>query len=95
MGILIDYQEAKAKLGTRTVDGSVDTQLGDALEQFAFSRLPKRNRIALVLVGIYGGEAEQHLQAADEIAFYATVDFAVPYAPPKKALDISLDDVLG
>ena len=64
-----------------------------ALETFAFSRLEKRNRVALVLSGIFGGEAEQYLSRADEIIYYADADFAIPYLPRKLAVDLTAEDI--
>ena len=71
------------------------TELIDAVETFAFSQLPKRNRIALVLAGIFGGEAETYLDKADEIEFYASANFAIPYRAPKNTLDTTMGDVLS
>lgn len=62
-----------------TVSETPSEDLQDAVATFAFSRLEKRNRIALILAGIFGGEAEQYLDKADEIAYYGDHDFAVPY----------------
>ena len=96
MGILVDFEEAKAKLVNRqntTELGSTNSQLTTAIETFAFSRLEKRNRVALVLAGIFGGEAEQYLLRADEIIRYANVDFAVPYMPRKLAIDLTAEDI--
>jgi hypothetical protein len=96
MGILVDFEEAKAKLVNRqntTEPLSTDSQLTTAIETFAFSRLEKRNRVALVLAGIFGGEAEQYLLRADEIIWYANVDFAIPYTPRKLAIDLTAEDI--
>ena len=97
MGILVDFEEAKAKLVNRqntTAElRSTDSQLTTAIETFAFSRIEKRNRVALVLAGIFGGEAEQYLLRADEIIWYANVDFAVPYTPRKLAIDLTAEDI--
>ena len=96
MGILVDFEEAKARLVNKQnipALNSTDSQLTTAIETFAFSRLEKRNRVALVLAGIFGGEAEQYLLRADEIIWYANVDFAVPYTPRKLAIDLTAEDI--
>ena len=105
MGILVDFQEAKAALVAgkqnantssqleNSTDSITNTPLTKALETFAFSRLEKRNRVALILAGIFGGEAEQYLLRADEIIWYANVDFAVPYTPRKLAIDLTAEDI--
>lgn len=53
--------------------------LNEAVETFAFSQLQKRNRIALILANVFGGDAESYLAQAEEIEFYADKNFAVPY----------------
>ena len=96
MGILVDFEEAKARLVNKQnipALNSTDSQLTTAIETFAFSRLEKRNRVALVLASIFGGEAEQYLLRADEIIWYANVDFAVPYTPRKLAIDLTAEDI--
>ena len=96
MGILVDFEEAKARLVNKQnipALNSTDSQLTTAIETFAFSRLEKRNRVALVLAGIFGGDAEQYLLRADEIIWYANVDFAVPYTPRKLAIDLTAEDI--
>ena len=95
MGILVDFQEAKAALTAKRNAPleATDSNLTTALETFAFSRLEKRNRVALVLAGIFGGDAEQYLLRADEIIWYANVDFAVPYTPRKLAIDLTAKDI--
>ena len=54
-------------------------ELTNAVENFTFAQLPARNRIALILAGVYGGEAEAYLEKIDEFAFYAQSDFKIPY----------------
>ena len=98
MGILIDFEEAKARLiapTARSADAGTTTSLTDAVASFALSQMPKRNRVALVLAGIFGGEAEQHLEQADEVLFYAATDFTVPYKAPAKFSDVVMGDILG
>jgi hypothetical protein len=53
--------------------------LVDAIGTFAFSRMPKAQRIAMILAGIFGGEAEQYAAQVPLIDYYASKDFAVPY----------------
>jgi len=94
MGILHEYQAAKEELTTQNMIHSYEIQ--QALEEFAFSRLSKRDRIALVLYGIIGqGTVEQYFGIADELQFYVSTDFAVPYKKPQKALDITIQDIIS
>ena len=94
MGILVDFQEAKAKLTEpATIPPSDD--LSAAVEQFAFAQLPKRNRIALVLAGIYGGDAESQLENADQISYYMDGDFTIPYKAPKPLTEATIEEVLS
>lgn len=82
MGVLIDFQEAKNKLtavDSTKLGSSVNEDLNNAVAMFAFSRLEKRNRVSMILAGVFGGEPEQYLDKADEVAQYAASDFAVPY----------------
>jgi len=62
---------------------------------FALSQMPKRNRVAMVLAGIFGGEVEQYLEQADEILFYASTDFTAPYKAPVKFSDVVMGDIVG
>ena len=84
MGILIDFKEAKAKLTDSQTSTSINPDLDAALESFAFAQQSKRHRIALVLAGIYGGEAEDHLLNADQIDYYMQGDFSIPYKAPEE-----------
>jgi hypothetical protein len=94
-GILIDFQEAKDALFTARPNPVEESSLTDAVEAFAFAQLPKRNRIALVLAGIYGGDAESQLDSADQIGYYMQNDFTVPYKEPVAAVDATLADILS
>lgn len=76
MGILVDFQEAKNRL---TAPVQSNAALEDALEAFTFSQVPRQQRIALVLAGIFGGEAEDHLAHAVELDVYASGNFMKPY----------------
>ena len=78
MGILLDFQEAKEKL-TAVRSVSTDSQMSDALETFAFSQMPKRERVAIILSNLLGGDAEEFLHCADELIPYADKDFAIPF----------------
>jgi hypothetical protein len=96
MGILVDYQEAKAALiASKSVIVSSDTDsiLSAALENFAFSRLEKRNRVALILAGMFGGEAEIYLSKADELIPYADKNFENPYMAPTTAINFTAEDI--
>jgi hypothetical protein len=92
LGIQIEFQGAKEALTGRLAGKSPD--LTDAVEQFAFSRLSLQKRIALVLAGVFKGTPEQFMEASQELVFYAETDFAVPYKEPRKALDITMADVI-
>jgi len=81
----VDFKDARDRLLTQELN-SANSALSDAIATFAFSHLPKQNRIALILAGIFGGEAEQYLAQAAEIEFYASKNFAVPYAPKTEAV---------
>lgn len=97
-GILLDFQEAKESLLTKRTAGpdpAANESLNDAIEAFAFSKLSKRNRIALVLAGIFGGEAENQLDNADQISYYMQADFTIPYKVPKIGADLTLQEVLS
>jgi hypothetical protein len=93
VGILIDFKEARAALsvGPQTVT----EDLNDAVEAFAFAQLPKRNRIALVLAGVYGGEAEAQLAQADEISYYMQADFTIPYKAPKPMTEATIEEIIS
>lgn len=78
MGILVEFQDAKQKLLGET-NSADTTELTNAVENFTFAQLPSRNRIALILAGVYGGEAEAYLEKIDEFAEYAQSDFKIPY----------------
>jgi hypothetical protein len=54
--------------------------------------MPKRERAAIVLAGIYGGAPEDHLNHADEILSYAESDFTKPY---KSIKDLTIEDVIS
>lgn len=58
-------------------------QMDSALETFAFSRLEKRNRVAIILSSMFGGNAEAYLDKADELIPYADKNFEIPYKVPK------------
>lgn len=94
MGILVDFKEAKAKLMEPGPTGFSE-DLNDAVEAFAFAQLPKRNRIALVLAGIYGGDAETQLDNADHIAYYMEGDFTIPYKASKPLTEATIEEVLS
>jgi len=90
MGILVDFQEAKEKLlhQTKSADTIATPQLlQEAVETFAFSQLPKRERLAIILAGIFneGNEPvftdvpEHYLDIADKLALYIASDFMLPY----------------
>jgi hypothetical protein len=79
MGILVEFQEEKAKLLDSSAATTNTTELTNAVENFTFAQLPPRNRIALILAGVYGGEAEAYLEKIDEFAEYAQSDFKIPY----------------
>jgi len=96
MGILIDFKEAKAKLTDSQTPISISDELDDAVEAFAFAQLPKRHRIALVLAGIYGGDAESQLENADQIGHYMEGDFTVPYkVPTPRSEEPTMADILS
>lgn len=92
MGILIDFQKAKEALNKTTLCPSND--LSDAVASFALSQMPKRNRVAIILAEIFGGNPESRLDAADEIIFYADTGFTAPYKVPIKAIDVTIGDVV-
>jgi len=91
-GILIDFQEAKARLTASPIQTN---DLEDAVEQFAFAQLAKRDRIALVLAGIYGGDAESQLENADQIEYYMQGDFTVPYKAPVPVAEATMSEILS
>ena len=93
-GILIDFQEAKAKL-TEPATIAPSEDLNDAVEAFACAQLAKRNRIALVLAGIYGGDAETQLDNADQVSYYMQNDFTIPYKAPKPLTEATIEEVLS
>jgi hypothetical protein len=90
----VDFQEAKAKL-TEPATIAPSDDLSDAVEAFAFAQLPKRNRIALVLAGIYGVDAESQLENADQISYYMDGDFTIPYKAPKPLTEATIEEVLS
>lgn len=94
MGILIDYQEAKAKLNQPRPVTSVPNALEDAIASFALSQMSKRNRVALILSEIFGGDPENLLDKADEVIYYASSDFTLPYKVPVKASDLTIGDIV-
>ena len=82
MGILIDFQEAKEKmLNSKSVDTTTTPQdLKEAVEKFAYSQIPKWDRIAMTLAGLFNdGTAEEYLDVANELALYIASDFMIPY----------------
>jgi len=96
MGILVDFQEAKAALTASKnaiPSETTDSILTAALETFAFSRLEKRNRVALILAGMFGGEAEIYLSKADELIPYSDKNFEIPYVAPTTAINFTAEDI--
>jgi hypothetical protein len=91
MGILVEYQDAKRGLITQKMPDDLE----DAVEQFAFNQLSFVDRIALVLAGVFGGEAEQYSEQAAELSFYAKSGFVIPYKVPQKSLDVTMKDILS
>lgn len=98
MGILIDFQKAKEALissnNLSASENSEKTAISDAVAAFALSQMPKRNRVAIILAEIFGGDPESRLDAADEIIFYADTGFTAPYKVPIKAIDVTIGDVV-
>jgi hypothetical protein len=95
MGILIDFQKAKEALVNPIVQVTpTSNDLIDAISAFTLSQMPKRNRVAIILAEIFGGDPESRLDAADEIIFYADTDFTTPYKIPIKAIDATIGDVV-
>jgi hypothetical protein len=91
MDNLIEYPGVKRGPGGRS---EKTKELNDAVEDFAFNRLPRYKKIALVLAGIFGGPVEQYYKAAKELGFYVDLDFAIPYKPPVTAIDVTMEDIL-
>ena len=76
MNPAIDFQEAKERLNSPK---SATEDLTAAVETFAFSRLPDQHRVALILAGMFGGDAETYLERAGELMIYAASNFSIPY----------------
>ena len=77
---VIDFQLAKEALFHPKAPVSAD--LTAAVETFAFSRLPKRERIARILFALIGDLEDcwqDFLGTADNLAPYAEKDFMEPY----------------
>ena len=87
MAEIIQFQEAKDRiLGIKSPSICADA-LDDALEQFSFSRLPERERIARILFGIFSFacppfDQEACLLIADVLIPYVKDNFTKPYVVP-------------
>lgn len=91
MGELIEFQKAKDRiLGTGVVVSPTSPEeLNRAIEKFSFSKLPKRERIAQILVqalsaqATFGSSADAIpyvLKIAGEVDFLAVADLIDKYA---------------